>query len=577
MSEIGPKGDYPANSLAVCAGTSLRVWTHTVGQLLSTAPGGHVGGTTRLSETREASHDAKNLVQVDLGLSATAVSWNRNNKVVAVGLENGQVQIRYANGTYMSTLKTDSVENDKVSSLSWSTGSKTLAVGSRGTVCIHDMTKKMCKSHDLEDPSVMFGVAHHPEDRFLAVSGREVKLYSLRMEENLGSCVCPASSAVQSDICFPSISIGTGKPYMAAGSDRNGVVCVWDYTTETIIACDKFRHMHKGPCKVALAPLEPFLLYSAGIDGLLKMQDLRCASSIASPTAMTSVHSGVSSLSIHEQTGHVAVGTSDGNVLLFEAGLASKKPLHTLYCGRGTENSDTDCPILDVSWQHSYHNLPLHAYERVQRLESEAVRPQRTPRSRVSPLVDAHERHSAHGVEIAQSREYASQQTRQPLSEVASPSVSNNVPQKLVSSSLERHDEVERRASVASRGSEPWRIRAGGLQPSDTPTSSSAQDLAVASNEQNKKHTKPSIALNTHTRMKDAGDTLDTQGDSASIRDTILALHLDMVTMFEEQQQKTNDMMKQLMDRQDALASDVRDLQRTIHDLLTQRSNATWL
>eukprot|EP00889_Picochlorum_renovo_P003732 jgi/Picre1/30762/NNA_006123.t1 len=126
MSEIGPKGDYPANSLAVCAGTSLRVWTHNVGQLLSTAPGGHVGGPTRLSETREASRDdAKNLVQVDLGLSATAVSWNRNNKVVAVGLENGQVQIRYANGTYMSTLKTDSVENDKVSSLSWSTGSKT--------------------------------------------------------------------------------------------------------------------------------------------------------------------------------------------------------------------------------------------------------------------------------------------------------------------------------------------------------------------------------------------------------------------------------------------------------------------
>ncbi len=572
MSELMPKQDYPANDLAVCAGTSLRVWTHNVGQLLPTTLGAHVGKSSRVSETHETSHGTNDLVHVDLGLSATAVSWNRNNKVVAVGLENGQVQIRYANGTYMSTLKTDRLESDKVSSLSWSTGSKTLAVGSRGTVCIHDMTKKMYKSHELEDPTVTCGVAHHPEDRFLAVSGRDVKLYSLRMEENLGSCVCPASSAVQSDICFPSISIGTGKPYLAAGSDRNGVVCVWDYTTETIIACDKFRHMHKGPCKVALAPLEPFLLYSVGIDGLLKMQDLRSPSSIASPTAMTSVHTGVSSLSIHEQTGHVAVGTSDGNVLIYEAGLASKKPLHTLYCGRGTENSDMDCPILGVSWQHSYHNLPLHAYERVRYLESEAVRPQRTPRSRVSPLVDAHERRSA-GVESAQSKEFSSQHTRQPLSEVASPSESSDAPQKLISS-LERHTEVERRASVASRGSEPWRIRAGGLQPSGTPTSSSAQDFNVASHEQNKKPGKPSIAMNTHTETKDERDTQD---DSCSIRDTILALHLDMVTMFEEQQQKTNDMMKQLMDRQDALASDVRDLQRTIHDLLTQRSNATWL
>ena len=102
-------------------------------------------------------------------------------------------------------------------------------------------------------------------------------------------CVCSASSVVKNDASFSSVSVATGKPYLAAGSDKNGIVAVWDYVTEAELACDKFRHAHKGSTKVELAPLSPSLLYSsAGMDGILKVQDLRLPSSIASPTAMAS-------------------------------------------------------------------------------------------------------------------------------------------------------------------------------------------------------------------------------------------------------------------------------------------------
>ena len=527
------EADYPHHvSLAVCAGPSVRLWN----------PQQH-GDDSHMTPGQDGivSHDAS------LGILTSAVAWNRNNKVVAVGMENGQVQIRYANGKYMNTLKGQG--NKAVSDVSWSTGSKTLVVGSvGGEVRVHDMTARTCVSTEVYGTEHLsqraIGIQHHPDDAFVAVGGREkVQLYSLKMDNVRGECVCSASAVVKNDACFPSVSVGTGKPYIAAGSDKNGIVAVWDYLTETEIACDKFRHAHKGPCKVALAPLEPYLLYSVGMDGLLKMQDLRSPSSIASPTAIASVSSsmGVSSLSVHEQSGDVAVGTSDGNVLIFKAGLVSRKAKHSMYFGSiDKDGSDVECPILDIDWQHSFHNVTVHAKEHVAAVESQRLsrdQQEYTPKSSI-----------------------LSDRNTIPESDHKNPVDCQQTP----SSLLTRQKDTEQDAR--STGSQTWRIRAGKQLEDQGENSGTSSTPARAP-----------LSVRPKKERLVVAESGNVPVPSDDISQLILAMHLDMVTMIEQQDKKTDDMMKTIMERQDALQKEVQELKETLNQVLTRRSETSWL
>lgn len=555
------EADYPHHvNLAVCAGPSVRLWNPQQHASNAPSPGEDSGMLWQDSS---------------LGILASAVSWNRNNKVVAVGMENGQVQIRYASGKYMNTLKG---QGDRaVSGLSWSTGSKTLVVGCvGGQVRVHDMTARTCVSADVYGTEHLsqraIGVQHHPDDAFVAIGGREkVGLYSLKMDHLRGECVCSASAVVKNDACFPSVSVGTGKPYLAAGSDKNGIVAVWDYMAETEIACDKFRHAHKGPCKVALAPLEPFLLYSVGMDGLIKMQDLRSPSSIASPTSIASVSTtmGVSSISVHEHTGDVAVGTSDGNVLIFQAGLVSRKPKQTIYFGDMTKHgSDVDCPILDIDWQHSFHNVSLHAKDHVTAIESHSLgtasreqqqyaAPSGTPRS--SSLPDRST------LPQKQKKEFvpAVDHRRQTLSSA---------------SSLIRRGDAEQEPESSKESTEPWRIPAAQQteQAEESGTSSPPPRMVAKAMVRTPISGRP-VKEKLPGDMEPAKPPQVKGTGNDDISQLILALHLDMVTMFEHQEKKTDDLMKHIMDRQDALHKEVQELKDTLNQVLTRRSEASWI
>lgn len=79
-----------------------------------------------------------------------AVRWNRNNKVVASGCSDGQVQLLYSSGQVMAVLPRDGATRPAdlgaVTALSWSGGSKRLAAGSdRGSVFVFDMAQQNAK------------------------------------------------------------------------------------------------------------------------------------------------------------------------------------------------------------------------------------------------------------------------------------------------------------------------------------------------------------------------------------------------------------------------------------------------
>ena len=529
-AEMGP--DYKSSALAVAAGSTVRVWDASL-----------------------ASEDvvSSSSVMAKAAVSPTAISWNRNNKVAAIGLENGRVQIRYANGTCMSTLQDDHRDErgaSPVTSLSWSTGSKTLAVGSQGgRVSVHDMTTKQHTSKVIRHDETVggwsgklkaVGLRHHPDDAFLAVGGKDsVELYSLRLEEAKGSCACSASSVVKNDASFSSVSVATGKPYLAAGSDKNGIVAVWDYVTEAELACDKFRHAHKGSTKVELAPLTPSLLYSVGMDGILKMQDLRLPSSIASPTAMASVPSaaGISSLSVHEFSGDIAVGTNDGYVYIFTAGLASRQPKHSLFFGDDVR--DEECPVLAVDWARSYHNVTLHARQAV--LDAERVK---TPLSR-----GYHEHQPAGSAGNVGERKTERATETENVPHLSATATARGSP-------AMRQPSPPASASPASDGDvpsvhlmpsgDPWKIRAANVVDGSSTTPSSISGVPMAS----RREGSPAMAASvkkTAIQMQMASELAAPEGVGGGCVDQIapstgedlsqmlLALHLDMVQMHEAQ------------------------------------------
>lgn len=563
LAEPGP--DYKSPALAVAAGSTVRVWDASL-----------------------ASEDAvsSSSVMARAAVSPTAISWNRNNKVAAIGLEDGRVQIRYANGTCMSTLLDDHRDDHRddrgaspVTSLSWSTGSKTLAVGSLGgRVSVHDMTTKQHTSkvirHDPTDSGssgklTAVGLRHHPDDAFLAVGGKDsVELYSLRLEEAKGSCACSASSVVKNDASFSSVSVVTGKPYVAAGSDKNGIVAVWDYVTEVELACDKFRHAHKGSTKVELAPLSPSLLYSVGMDGILKLQDLRLPSSIASPTAMASVPSaaGISSMSVHEFSGDIAVGTNDGYVYIFAGGLVSRRPKHSLFFGDDVR--DEECPVLAVDWTRSYHNVTLHAKQAV--LDSERVK---TPLSR-----GYHERRQARPAGPAGN---VGEQSTAAETETEIEIETEDVPRLPAAATIRRTPAMRqpspsKSASPAADGdatplvrrvsaADPWKIRAANVVDGSSTTPSSisggpvaarrheSPDMAVAAKKaviQTQRATETAAHENVGT---DSAVATDAAGENLS--QLILALHLDMVQMHDAQSTEIRALREEVIKLKDELSS----------------------
>ena len=635
------KPDYPGDILAICSGKCLHLWkleeqkaaarggpeSEAAARGIGTLSGNSAGGDTGGAYAKQS---------VDIGKFVTAAAWNRNNKVVAIGMDDGTVQLRYANGGYMSTLKDASRQGTdasrQVKSMSWSIGSKTLAVGSVGGVQVHDMSAKTTSWHDVAQERSQIGVAHHPEDLFLAVSGRDVQLYSLRMDNILATCLTPLpkTSVMQQDSYFSSVSVGSVLPYLAAGTERNGVVSVWDYTTQQIIGIDKYRHGHKGACKVGFAPLEPYLLYSVGWDGILKMQDLRAGSSISSATALLNTHGHACSLSIREETGEIAVGTSDGRVMVYEQGLATKRPLYTLSCGDGQH--EDDIPVLDISWQHSFHNMPLYASKRIGQVKNIATKPVAVD----SPGLNTNHTHDdTKALQQQQQHEQVplptSSSSRHPLSQAPSAShderddkgeTKSNVEQS--SSSISQQSPISSRQqdtlpigrydyknnknnnrsqyqSVSEQSSDKWHIKATAAagdrsinQVTVSPTGSNTSDVNTKSPLKAKRavaNLKNSIALDqkASARKHAAGtksplktttavsDLNPEDYENQSIRDDILAMHLDMLNMFQEQQDANTRLMKEMMDRQDALARDIASLRQRMEDVMTRRDGTLWL
>jgi hypothetical protein len=155
--------------------------------------------------------------------------------------------------------------------------------------------------------------------------------------------------------------------------------------------------------------------------------------------------------------------------------------------------------------------------------------------------------------------------------------------------------------SVSEQSSDKWHIKATAAgdqsinQCMVSPTSSNTSDVNTRSPLKTKRavaNLKNSVALDQRaSARKHAAGTLKgplkaktavsdltpEESENQSIRDDILAMHLDMLNMFQEQQDANTRLMKEMMERQDALARDIASLRQRMEDVMTRRDGTLWL
>ena len=320
--------DYPGDVLAACSTQSFRLW--------------------RPAKTGESYGDS----EIESNTQITAVAWNRNNKVIAAGCQDGSVQLFYGSGDPMTKIPRRSNELGQVGSvhsLSWSVGSKKLAAGlNNGGVDIHDMTSKsfstLYPKQTADSPAI---VEFHPDDKFLAVA--------TTASTHLHACTDLSRAATlatysEDRSTHTSLSAAVAESTVAAGTAA-GTVLLWDTSTQALKETYCNQHL-AGIKALQFAPLQPSILFSGGADGTVRMLDRR--TSAAHNKAVHISLGSITSMSIKEDCTLLALGTKNGIILLYDP-RDLKKPVLEL------ESADDRSPVTDLHWQHGFISLSSKA------------------------------------------------------------------------------------------------------------------------------------------------------------------------------------------------------------------------
>lgn len=294
--------------------------------------------------------------------TVTSVAWNRNNKVIAVASDDGNLELRYNNGDPMNSLPfpvdgTSSGESTRVNCLSWSQGSKRLAAGRQdGIVLLHDLKEKACTSHRINATNgPIMAIEHQTEDAYLAIAGDGVTLHDPKTCMQFSRLPRPRTSSFGgSDATelmqrYNCLSINSRDRAVAAGT-TSGMVTVWDCNVSAV----KWQYVDRrsgGLTATRFVPLEPSMLWTAGADGELVLFDIRDGGSVHKISSRISIGVPISALSVREASSHVAVGSADGMAYLYDPRRVDM-PVTSLRCSESGSR-----PITALHWQQNYQNL----------------------------------------------------------------------------------------------------------------------------------------------------------------------------------------------------------------------------
>jgi hypothetical protein len=546
MNATLPLADYAGEVLVAACGPELHLWR----------PLQHLHLDANDDVTHVKVPVIDNTKKNDIVQTA---AWNRNNKVVAVASSDGSLQLRYGNGAFMTLLESEKMLHG-ATDLSWSLGSKRLAVASSSGLFVHDMGAKSLRSDPndsklavLSNPGDFTAVAFHPEDRFLLAGGpnKELGLYSF--QHNL----VQVSALAQSSSTIKSVDIAADAQSLIAAGSQDGSVAIWDCTNCTNTNGGRAVKLYYSPhsreraldteCNsVRFLPLAPSMLISINSSGDMLLHDLRSSSRKPHEQCLSICKDALTSLAIREDLSCLATGTRNGQIHLLDLRQNQNASWKTIECRSGWS-------VTCVDWQHRYQNLGTRVKEVVGRGETEVM----VEHVR-NCLGVGHEDFNLekNNVDERQRKEVSARADSESRSQAESldmDGISN--PSRMAEANLHSRQKLP---------SPPWSIKANGnittLQENE-----SRSEQPPSPSKQPKKATAPDVSnqavgINAETLQKD-----------------ILALHLDMLTQFKEHQEIMSSLVSDMLSKQKDLEAQVEALRAELRDLLSRRDGILWL
>lgn len=547
MNVTLPPVDYAGEVLVAACGPELHLWRPL--QHL------HLDANDDVTHVKVPVFDNTNKNDI-----VQTAAWNRNNKVMAVASSDGSLQLRYGNGALMTgLLESEKMLHHGANDLSWSLGSKRLAVASSSGLFVHDMGAKSLRSDPIDsklaavlsNPGDFTAVAFHPEDRFLLAGGPNKGLGLYSFQHNRLSEMSALAQSGNSRI--KSVDIAADAPGLIAAGSQDGSVAIWDCTNCTNCTTDsnggRAVKLYSSPqgsreraneCTgVRFLPLAPSILISINSSGEMLLHDLRSSSRNRPQEQRLSIcKDALTSLALREDLSCLATGTRNGFIHLLDLRQNQNAAWRTIECRSGWS-------VTCVDWQHRYQSLGTKVKEVEGRGETE--------------VMVQHVKKCLGGVHEDFNVEKNDDSDKRQSKEASTRAYSES------QSQAESLDTAE--ANVRPRQklpSPPWSIKANGNATTVQENETRSEQLPSPS-KQPKKATTPDVSnqgvgVNPETLQKD-----------------ILALHLDMLTQFKEHQEIMASLFSDMLSKQNDLEAQVEALRGELKDLISRRDSILWL
>lgn len=261
---------------------------------------------------------AKNYYQSTTDSKFHSVAWNHTNQVVAIGGSEPKVHlVQVQNGQLLSSLvlSESKLSHFQVAAVAFSHNSRYLACSMGSPIQVWDLKRRQIKSVFTGHTHSIVSLAFLPSgDVFAADSKGQIKLWSLKSTNPVHEIPDKDDGSKQ----LTCMAVSPISPVLAAGY-MDGSLRIWDavnlHAPNTLL---RTQICHKSKVTgIACSPKNSRLIASVGMDGKLVLIDTgsRTASDICAASETGEV---LTSLAFHEDGIHSAVGTMEGNILLYD-------------------------------------------------------------------------------------------------------------------------------------------------------------------------------------------------------------------------------------------------------------------
>ncbi|KAL0055641.1 hypothetical protein WJX82_002724 [Trebouxia sp. C0006] len=262
--------------------------------------------------------------------------WNQNNRVVVTAGVSGQLALNYVTGTVMGVLppQLDSFL-PVVNTVCFSKGSKFLATGcANSEIKVWNLKRQNVRNVIKDHNKAVTSIHCSPDDKHFASSSLSGELWLHRVHDDGAAIRLPADGPI-GKLCVQYSTLDA----VLVSSSEDGSLNTWD--TATCQAQDSYRMLHKAAASSVNFLTGSHVLASAGLDQQLMLLDRRSNSVAASVSAQKPLHS----MACRDDGNTIAVGTSEGTVLLYDP-----RKLVTPWDQTSCSSNEV---IKDLHWQHT--------------------------------------------------------------------------------------------------------------------------------------------------------------------------------------------------------------------------------